>query len=130
MAYVDFTGELMPAVPAVSPRPDPTPSADRLTALEWSVVAIARGDRMSSLDVPGRMSLALGKVFGTRRRSPHLADPRLEALRRMAVLTWHRGFSVPSREVKAFLAAGFSPAQYEAMATSIGATRAQRGASA
>jgi len=130
MAYVDFSSELVPSTAIVAPRPDPVAPVERLSALEWSVVALAQRDRLSSLDTPGRLSIALGKVFGTRRRSPQLADPRLEALRRMAVLTWHRGFSVPSREVKAFLTAGFSIGQYETMATSIGASRAQRSAGA
>ncbi len=128
MAYIDFTGELAPAAPVTTPRADPLPGEDtRLSALEWSVVALARRDRLSSLNAPGRMSIALGKVFGTRRHNPHLADPRLEALRRIAVFTWHRGFSIPSSEVKAFLRAGFTPGQYETLATSIGETRSRRG---
>lgn len=129
MAYVDFTGELIPA-PVTAPRADPLPAEEhpRLSALEWSVVALARQDRMASLGQPGRMSIALGKVFGTRRHNPHLADPRLEALRRIAVLTWHRGFSIPSSEVKAFLRAGFTPGQYEMLATSIGTERSRRAA--
>lgn len=123
MAYVDFSSELLPATPAVAPRADPTPAGDRLTALEWSVVALARRDGLSSLAAPGPLSIALGKVFGTRRHNPHLADPKLEALRRMAVLTWHRGFRVPASEVKAFLRAGFSTAQYETLTASIGVAR-------
>ena len=125
MAYVDFSGELMSAAPASASRADPVPEA-RLSALEWSVVALARNDRLSSLAAPGRVALALGKVFGTRRHSPHLADPRLEALRRIAVLTWHRGFAIPASELKAFLRAGFSTGQYEAMAASIGIARGGR----
>ncbi|KQN26616.1 hypothetical protein ASE86_11105 [Sphingomonas sp. Leaf33] len=123
MAYVDFSSELMPATAAVAPRADPTPATERLTALEWSVVALARRDRLSSLAAPGPVSIALGKVFGTRRHNPHLADPKLEALRRLSVLTWHRGFAIPGFEVTAFLNAGFSPAQYEALTASIGVAR-------
>ena len=44
----------------------------------------------------------------------------LEALRRIAVLSWHHGYSVPSNEVRAFLAAGYTPDQYELMVDSIG----------
>jgi len=104
----------------LTPRADTTPA--RLTALEWSVVAIARKDRLSSLRSPGRMSIALGVLFGEG-HNPRLADPRLEALRRMAVLTWHNGYTVPPHEVRAFLAAGFSADQYELMVDSIGVAR-------
>jgi len=59
---------------------------------------------------------------------PETVQPRLEALRRMAVLSWHRGFAVPVSEVKAFVAAGFSHAQYETMLASISAGRSRVGA--
>ncbi|MFD1787906.1 hypothetical protein ACFSC3_09995 [Sphingomonas floccifaciens] len=130
MAYVDFSGDPVLAAYCGAGGPDAAaaePAA--LSALEWSVVALAQRDRLSSLDQPGRLALALGKVFGTPRRSPHLADPRLEALRRMAVLSWHRGFAVPAHEVKAFFRAGFSGDQYELMLASIGAARSRMGAS-
>lgn len=97
----------------------------RLGPLEWSVVAIARNDSLGSLRTPGAMSVAMGNIFG-RRTNPRLADPRLEALRRMAVLAWHHGFAVPVSEVKAFLAAGFTADQYETVAASIGAARLNR----
>ncbi|MBN2971149.1 hypothetical protein JW805_03855 [Roseomonas aeriglobus] len=133
MAYVDFSGD--PVLAAHGSHgggtADPVTTAPAgLSALEWSVVALARRDRLSSLNTPGRLSVALGAVFGTRRRSPHLADPRLEALRRMAVLSWHRGFAVPAHEVKAFFRAGFSGDQYELMLASIGAARSRMGARA
>ncbi len=126
MAYVDFTGDPMLAVQAGGGGGAVAePVRTGLTALEWSVVALARQDRLSSLKEPGRLSIALGRVFGTKRSGAHLADPQLEALRRMAVLSWHRGFSVPVHELKAFLRAGFSTEQYETMLASIGAARSQ-----
>ncbi|MEH3036465.1 MAG: hypothetical protein PGN23_08270 [Sphingomonas adhaesiva] len=130
MAYVDFSGD--PLHTATFPVAPPAVADDegRLTGLEWSVVALARGDRLSSLSRPGRMSIALGKVFGTRRHPAHLADPRLEALRRMAVLTWHMSFAVPASEVRAFFAAGFSVAQYETMTESIASARIRHGSHA
>src|SRR3546814_7314983 len=42
-----------------------------------------------------------------------LADPKLEALRRMAVLTWHQSYAVPKGELTAFFDAGYSPDHYE-----------------
>lgn len=105
--------------------------AAQFSALEWSVVALARKDRVSSLRTPGRLSVALGTLFGEG-HNPRLADPQLEALRRMAVLSWHRGYSVAPAEVRAFVAAGYSLDQYELLLDSIHAgladERAGRGA--
>lgn len=126
MAYIDFSTEQALSGQTITPRHDLVEQEDAgFSALEWSVIALARRDRKSSLDYPSRLSIALGSVFGAR-PSPRLADPRLEALRRMAVLSWHDGFAVPSAEVAAFRAAGFSPAQYEDMLASISVGRSQR----
>jgi hypothetical protein len=134
MAYVDFSGDTVFATPAAAPvtaLPAPVPAPVKvaptgLSALEWSVVALAQRDRLSSLRQPSPMSIALGKVFGSRRRDPNLADPKLEALRRMAVLSWHRGYAVPVSELAAFFAAGFDVDQYETMLASISAAQAGR----
>jgi hypothetical protein len=131
MAYVDFSGDPVLAAYVGAGATDPVPATRTgFSALEWSVVALAQKDRVSSLAQPGRLSIALGKVFGTRLRSPRLADPMLEALRRMAVLSWRRGFSVPSHEVKAFYRAGFSVEQYETMLASMAAARSRKEARA
>lgn len=97
-------------------------AGSRLGALEWAVVALARRDTLSSLRAPGRMSTALRAIL--RQNNPRLADERLEALRRMAVLAWHHSFQVPASELRAFFDAGFTVGQYEAMMASIVATRA------
>ncbi len=102
--------------------PEPVAARPHLSALEWSVVALARNDRLGSLRTPGRVAVAMGTLFGGV-RDPRLADPRLEALRRIAVLSWHYGYTVPSHAVRNFLAAGFSPAQYELLVDSIDAGR-------
>ena len=85
--------------------------------LEWSVVRLARVDSLWTIRTAGRLRRFWNWVVG--RGNPELANPRLEALRRMAVLTWHYGFTVPGEDVSAFLSAGFSPAQYELLAGSI-----------
>ena len=123
MGYLAFSeigggGAVAERAPAAEPA--------RLSALEWSVVAIAWGDRLSSLRQPGRLARAMGAVFGG--HNPRLADTRLEALRRMAVLTWHHGYTVPPHEVRAFGAAGYSDEQYELLVDSIGAARSGGGA--
>lgn len=134
MAYLSFT-ELnadglataqpnhVPAafVPLADSIPNAAP-APRLSALEWSVVALAANDPLSSLRTPGRMAVALGALFGDRRR-PALADPRLEALRRIAVLGRHQGYTVSPSEIRTFVAAGFSEDQYELVIDSLNAAR-------
>lgn len=131
MAYLSF--DPIDATPAAAPRTAPAPLAaplatadvaPRLGALEWSVVALARNDRLSSLRAPGRMTTAMRVIF--RQYNRMLADDRLEALRRIAVLGWHHGYAVPSHEVARFLRAGYSQGQYELMMDSIGAAHATR----
>lgn len=130
MAYVDFSDAPMAPRHAVSARHEiERMETSRLSALEWSVVALAQRDRLSSLGTPGRLSVALGKVFGTGRSALHLADPKLEALRRIAVLSWHHGVAVPATELAAFFRAGFTAGQYHTMTASIAAARS-RGARA
>lgn len=132
MAYLSFT-EFAPAAAAgidpftpKAPEPDPVPA--RFSALEWTVVAIAERDPLSSLKAPGRLAVALGTLF-PERPNPKLADPKLEALRRLAVLTWHHGYRVADSAVRAFLAAGFTLSQYELLTGSIVSARAKRGRS-
>ena len=88
------------------------------TALEWSVIRLARVDRLSTLRPAGRLRRFWKWLMG-RSGSPQLANERLEALRRMAVLSWHYGFTVPGDDVASFMSAGFSPDQYELMVSSI-----------
>lgn len=139
MAYLAFQETIngQPAViPAIDaphvPLPESLRAADpaspaRLTALEWSVVALAERDRLSTLRTPGRMAVAVALLFGDR-PNPRLADPRLEALRRIAVLSWHHGYTIPSSEVRAFIDAGFTPDQYELVVDSISRGRAKAAA--
>jgi hypothetical protein len=114
-----------------SPPPVATPTIvgtappARLSALEWSVVAMAERDGLSSIREPGRFLSALGSVFGIRRPN-RLANDRLEALRRMAILAWHHHWNVPKSEIAAFFAAGFSVDHYELVQDSIGHARSAR----
>lgn len=110
---------------AAGPAPDaqrtPAPT-DQLTPLEWSVVGVARTDGPGSLRPTGWGATLLRAVL--KRPNPMLADARLEALRRIAVLSWRHGCTVPSHEVSAFLAAGFTPPQHRALVDGISAARA------
>lgn len=130
MAYLAFAeaGAGLPAVAAAAaPSPktaEPTARA-QFSALEWSVVALAERDSLSTLRNPSRMAVALGNLFGDR-RNPSLADPKLEALRRLAVLTWHHGYRVAESAVRTFVAAGFTLQHYELLAGSIVSARVKR----
>jgi hypothetical protein len=124
MGYLAFSelggGDVLDRAAPLADKAAAAGPAPTLSALEWSVVAIAWSDRLSSLRRPGRIARAIG-LFGG--HNPRLADPRLEALRRMAVLTWHHGYTVPPHEVRAFTDAGYSAEQYELLVDSIAAAR-------
>jgi hypothetical protein len=85
--------------------------------LEWTVVALSRKDRLSTLRDPERVSAVLASIFGPR-YDPRLANPKLEALRRIAVLSWRYGIEVHGGEVQAFINAGYTPDQYELLVMS------------
>ena len=93
------------------------PAKPEFSPLEWSVIRLAKIDRLWTIRAAGRVRRFWNWFVG--RGNPELANPKLEALRRMAVLTWHYGFTVPGDDVANFLSAGFSPDQYELMAGSI-----------
>ncbi len=123
MAYMNFS--VLGAQPVAAPIDVAAPrTRSGLTALEWQVVALAQNDRLASLEEPSRLSIALGIVFGGQRPNPRLADARLEALRRISVLAWHRGYALPPAELRAFHAAGFTADQLETLLASISRGRA------
>lgn len=111
MAYMNFT-ELQGAPVAAPVDVAAVVGEVGFSALEWSVL-------LCSLATPGRLSIAFGTVFGNQSGSARLADPRLEALRRMSVLAWHHGDAVPRHEIRAFHQAGFTHEQYETLLDSI-----------
>lgn len=97
----------------------------RLSALEWSIVAMAEQDGLSSIREPSRYMKAIRSLFGL--KAPNrLANDRLESLRRLAILAWHHGWNVPKSELKAFLEAGFTSDQFELIQNSLGQARAAR----
>ena len=116
LAFHDLDGATVaPHAPAEAS--GPAAGVDRLSAFEWSVVAIARRDRLASLRRPGRIATVLDTVF--RKYNPRLANERLEALRRVAVAVWHDGGTVPLDARRRLLDAGFTPGQFEALIAGI-----------
>ncbi len=125
MAYLDLAERFSTAqlqIPFVPARVEQETVSD-FAAREWQVVKLARNDRLSSLREESEFVGFLRMVFGFERKKP-LANPRLEALRRMAVLSWHHGYNVSSGEISDFFAAGYSIDQYDAMLAHIGQARA------
>lgn len=124
MAYLAFAETAVGSAAAPAPvRLQPRPA---FSPLEWSVIALARRDRIASLREPGRIAVAMGVLFGER-PNPRLADPKLEALRRMAVLSWLYGYEVDTSEIRRFVQAGYDLRQYELMVDSIAADKARAG---
>lgn len=118
MAYLDIDNAFASPAPSRSiERPAVTAPAG-FTALEWSVIALAKRDSIASLGTPSRLSRALGSLFGFGETS-RFADLRLESLRRLAVYAWRRGHAVPLSEISLFTAAGFTMAQVETLVESV-----------
>ena len=86
--------------------------ANELTALEEQVVAVSLGDPLSSLMV--RSNIFLWFV-GHRSRSLPLANPRLEALRRYAILSRTSNQALPQDECDRLVLAGYDAQQKEAI---------------
>ena len=117
MAYLDLDN--MFASPVTSrAQTAAAPAPTGFSALEWSVIALAKRDTLRSLAGPSRMSRAMGSLFGLSTAS-RLADPRLEALRRLAVYAWRRGFALPMAEINNFIASGFVEGQIETLVASV-----------
>ena len=106
----------MPIDFAAIARPTLEPEA-QFSELEWSVIDLAQLDRLWTVRPLGAVRRFLNWL--TNRANPALANERLEALRRMAVLTWHFGSAVRREYVTPFFAAGFTHGQYKLLANSI-----------
>lgn len=81
-----------------------------LSAIERDVISASLRDPVWSLGPSGRVRRALHWIFDARRPNP-LADARLEALRRFAVLIRHFGDRLDSAEADRLALAGYSPSQ-------------------
>ncbi|MBV9529456.1 hypothetical protein [Sphingomonas sp.] len=112
-----------PSVVAVASDVVGTVAPARLSALEWSIVAMAERDSLSSIREPSRYTRVLRAFFGLKQPN-RLASDRLETLRRVSVLAWLHGWNVPKSELVAFREAGFSNDQFELIQNSLGQARA------
>lgn len=122
MAYLDLAARL-DDTPGAHARTTASGIDRGFTAREWQVIAIARADGLSSLREETPLKSFLRHVFGFERQHP-LANPRLEALRRIAVLSWHHGYTIAGSELNAFVEAGYAIDQYDALLAHVGRERA------
>jgi hypothetical protein len=82
--------------------------------IELQVISLAEADPVASIGAPTRFTRWFERWFGIDRPNP-LADARLEALRRFAVLVRVTHGQLPVEEIKRFLAAGFTRFQARAL---------------
>lgn len=116
MAFLEFhqapaTGM---APVALMPREPVLDARALFSRLEHQVLFLARADRSSSLRILPFADKLLNRLFGVTRPN-RLADPKLEALRRLTVVARLRGARAVTLEMTRFLAAGFTPLQGNAV---------------
>lgn len=107
MAYLDLTQPLPRLLPAHDAPTLPAGANEGLTELDRMVIALSRNDPRSSLTTPGRFRRIFAYLFSMRLPNA-LADPRLEALRRFAVLLRKQRTRLPETETARLVAAGYS----------------------
>lgn len=111
-----------PALMLVPTERQPEAEPTRLSAFDWSIVALAERDTLSSLREPGRLAKAMELLFGLGRPNK-LANSRSETLRRISVWAWRRGWQIPKSEINDFIDAGFTLDQLELIQRSIARSR-------
>jgi hypothetical protein len=124
-------GDTIEAVPVCDPQSLPdrparsaAPKRPLLTALEQRVVALSLFDHPASIDPPGRVLRFLSWVGGS--RSPtHLADDRLEALRRYCILLRESDAALAAEEYDRVRAACFSEAALQEAGALVASGRRQ-----
>lgn len=122
MAFLDFAGPLAGPECTIGAARTAAALPTGFTPQEWQIVSLARHDGLRSLRGPGRFARLHRWIFG---EAPTfaLASVRLEALRRLAVEAWHKGYAVSLSALDAFRAAGFSAAQLELLLGAISVGR-------
>ncbi len=99
-----------------------TPTGAVFERAEWEVIMIAQKDGLASLSEPGWLPRLASRLFGGRIARP-LADPRLEALRRFAVLAWHHSYALPVSAIEGLRSMGYSDEQLELVLARISNSR-------
>ena len=119
MAYLDF--EFGPGTGVASA---PTPTAG-LDPLERQIVLLSRGDGVRSVQARCRWDWILDLIYGFN-PARSLADQKLEALRRYAVLRRLHGDQIAPEELDHVRAAGFAPSKLASLHRMVDPWRAPR----
>ena len=125
MAFIDFSETA--AAPALNRT---VPQLDKLVAdhavafsqLEERVLQLAQHDGLDTLQPQPKRSWLGRIVLGPQPPARHLANDRLEALRRLAVEARHYGWHVRTSVIAAAKRAGFSETQIGRVIDTIGHT--------
>ncbi|MYL99325.1 hypothetical protein GR702_16275 [Novosphingobium sp. FGD1] len=128
MAFIDFTDATIQAPSpvmsnAMAPADARAEVRHGLTLLEQRVVALARGDGLDTLRPQRKRGWLARLILGPTPPSAMLANEELEALRRLAVHAWHKGYTLPASALKEARAAGHSEAKIGAVIDIIGRSR-------
>lgn len=131
MAFINFSDAALQTLS--SPKSDIPPGIQSattdamitpLTVLEHRVIELARADGLESLRAPRKRGWFARLILGPAPVSPRLANEQLEALRRLAVHAWHKGYLLPVSALREAQAAGYSEDQVGAVIDTVGRLRA------
>jgi hypothetical protein len=119
MAFIDFAqpAAILPATAPVLVTPT---TLEEFSALEQRVLELSHDDGLESLHPSRERSWLQRLLFGPPPPSRALANERLEALRRLAVETRHRGWHVRDSAIAAARAVGFTNDQIGRVIDTIG----------
>jgi hypothetical protein len=118
MAYLDTQAGLLDGLAGSMP------AEAALTALELRTLQLSQADGRASLRAPRRIERLGAMLFGSRRVSG-LANPRLEALRRFAILYRLEGAALDMAETARAEAAGLSAAMLDGVRRIVDGGRAR-----
>lgn len=124
MAFIDFTDTAHQTLSITSSAKAVVAEVEQvLTTLEHRIVALARADGLETLRPQRKRGWLARLILGPTPPSAMLANEQLEALRRLAVHAWHKGYTLPVSALKEARAAGHSEAKIGAVIDIIGRSR-------
>lgn len=116
MGVLEYSRLIPRSVPALlAEEDDPYSFTGCFNRLEQVVIRLAQADRPSSLRQAG-VILRLARALNWRSVNNPLANPKLEALRRLAIMLHAKLISQAGDEIDAALAEGYSLIQLSALA--------------
>lgn len=122
MAFIDFADPAARLAPNTATAAIAAPQL-LLSALEQSVIHLARADGLDTLRPPRKRGRLARLILGPPPPSAMLASKELEALRRLAVHAWHKGYTLPASALNEARAAGHSDFKIGAVIDLIGRSR-------